>query len=68
MTYSSDPDYIALTMATVDLESLAFDFSPKIAKHIYLSEKAPWVVLPDDGTERWGTWEFAHTLVQDQVD
>ncbi|EXJ92725.1 hypothetical protein A1O3_01277 [Capronia epimyces CBS 606.96] len=26
---------------------------PRIGAHIFLKEKAPWVVLPDDGAERW---------------
>lgn len=64
MTYPSDPDHLGLTVGTIDLESLAAEVPPlKVSKHIFLKEKAPWVVLPDDGTERWGTSEFAHLLV-----
>ena len=64
MAYPSSPDEIGLVMATVDLDSLTSESTPKVAKHIFLREKAPWVVLPDDGTERWGTSEFSHLLVQ----
>jgi hypothetical protein len=63
MSYSSDADGIALCMATVDLESLKTEVAPKVSKHIFLREKAPWVVLPEDGTERWGTSEDAHLLM-----
>ncbi|CAO2649276.1 Nn.00g066610.m01.CDS01 [Neocucurbitaria sp. VM-36] len=62
MAYSLDPDHIGLTVATIDFASLTSDSPPKPSKHIFLREKAPWVVLPDDGAERWGTWEFAHLL------
>ncbi|KAH7359765.1 S-adenosyl-L-methionine-dependent methyltransferase [Pyrenochaeta sp. MPI-SDFR-AT-0127] len=51
MTYPSVPDLVYLTMATVDLESLTSKV-PKVIKHIYLDEKAPWVILPDDSTQR----------------
>jgi hypothetical protein len=63
MTYPSDPSGIGLVMATVDLESLTTETTPKVVKHIFLREKAPWVVIPDDATvERWGTSEDAHLL------
>ncbi|KAF1851206.1 S-adenosyl-L-methionine-dependent methyltransferase [Cucurbitaria berberidis CBS 394.84] len=60
MAFANDPKHISLTTATVDLESLTSDTTPKVARHIFLREKAPWVVLSDDGAERWGTEEFAH--------
>jgi hypothetical protein len=62
MTYPSDPARIGLVMSTVDLESLTTETTPKVEKHIFLREKAPWVIIPDDGTERWGTSEDAHLL------
>jgi hypothetical protein len=64
MSYSSDPDGMALCMATMDVESLKTEAAPKVVKHIFLREKAPWVVLPEDGAERWGTSEDAHLLMQ----
>ncbi|KNG52591.1 protein-l-isoaspartate(d-aspartate) o-methyltransferase [Stemphylium lycopersici] len=64
MTYPSDPDGIGLCMATVDLESLKTDSTPKVVEHIFLQERAPWVVLAEDGTERWGTSADAHLLAQ----
>jgi len=69
MTFPSDPHELALCMSTVDLASLKTEPAPKVVKHIFLREKAPWFVLADDGAEgaeRWGTSEVAH-LVQ-QVD
>ncbi|KAF1940909.1 S-adenosyl-L-methionine-dependent methyltransferase [Clathrospora elynae] len=64
MSYPFDPEKISLTMATVDLESLTTDKWPKVTKHIFLKEKANWIVLAEDGSEQWGTSEFAHLLVQ----
>jgi hypothetical protein len=64
MSYASDPKGMGLCMATVDLESLKTEVAPKVVKHIFLREKAPWVVLPEDRTERWGTSEDAHLLMQ----
>ena len=67
MTYPSSPNEIGLCMSTVDLESLKTDSAPKVVKHIFLREKAPWFVLPEDGierTERWGTSETAHLVQQ----
>ncbi|CAE7007839.1 hypothetical protein CFE70_001507 [Pyrenophora teres f. teres 0-1] len=67
MTFPSDPDGLALCMSTVDLESLKTESAPKVVKHIFLGEKAPWFVLADDGTEpteRWGTSEVAHLVQQ----
>jgi hypothetical protein len=66
MAYSFDPDEISITMGSVDMSSLTCE-SPKVKNHIYLHEKAPWVVLPDDGAERWGTWEFAHLVASKAV-
>jgi hypothetical protein len=62
MTYPSDPSGLCLVMSTIDFESLTSDTTPKVEKHIFLREKAPWVVIPDDGTEKWGTSEHAHLL------
>jgi hypothetical protein len=64
MCYSSEPDEMALCMATIDVESLKTEVAPKVVKHIFLREKAPWVVLPEDAAERWGTAENAHLLMQ----
>jgi hypothetical protein len=66
MAYMFRPDEISITMGSVDMESLACEV-PKVKHHIYLREKAPWVAIPDDGAERWGTWEFAH-LVPSKTD
>ncbi|KAF1831201.1 S-adenosyl-L-methionine-dependent methyltransferase [Decorospora gaudefroyi] len=62
MTYPPFRGEIAMVMGTVDLESMRCEWTPKVERHIFLNEKAPWVVVPDDGAERWGTWEYAHVL------
>ena len=64
MTYPSDPDGIGLCMGTVDVQSLKTPTVPKVIEHIFLRERAAWVVLPEDGTQRWGTSEVAHFLDQ----
>lgn len=64
MAYASGSEEISLCMATVDLDSLKTDRTPKVAQHMFLQEKAPWVALADDGSERWGTSEDAHLLAQ----
>lgn len=61
MAYSFYPDEVSVTMGSVDLSSFTCDI-PKVKNHIYLREKAPWFVLPDDGADRWGTAEFAHLI------
>jgi ubiquinone/menaquinone biosynthesis C-methylase UbiE len=61
MTYAFDEDETSLTMSSVDLESLKCE-APIVKKHIFLCEKAPWLVLADDGAERWGTSEDAHLI------
>lgn len=61
MVYSFFPGEVSVTMGSVDLSSFTCEI-PKVKTHIYLSEKAPWFVLPDDGTDRWGTSEFAHLI------
>ncbi|KAF1933701.1 S-adenosyl-L-methionine-dependent methyltransferase [Didymella exigua CBS 183.55] len=61
MALSFHEDEISLTMGSVDLESMSCEL-PKIGKHIFLREKAPWLVLGDDGAERWETFEDAHLI------
>ncbi|KAJ4322168.1 hypothetical protein N0V94_002516 [Neodidymelliopsis sp. IMI 364377] len=61
MTYAFDEDGVSLTMSSVDLESLKCE-APIVKKHIFLCEKAPWLMLADDGAERWGTSEVAHLI------
>ncbi|KAI8941006.1 hypothetical protein NX059_002253 [Plenodomus lindquistii] len=56
MTYQNS-DRIHLTMATIDLDSLKDVSPPRVTKHLFLNDKAPWTALPDDGAERWATQE-----------
>ncbi|KAH4036555.1 hypothetical protein HBH98_160470 [Parastagonospora nodorum] len=61
MGYTFKDDSISVTVGSIDMASLTCQ-TPKVRMHIFLNEKAPWVVLPEDGAERWGTSEFAHLL------
>ena len=61
MVYSFIPEEVSLTMSSVDLHSMKCE-PPTVSKHIFLSEKAPWLVLAEDGAERWGTSEDAHMI------
>ncbi|KAF2854155.1 S-adenosyl-L-methionine-dependent methyltransferase [Plenodomus tracheiphilus IPT5] len=55
MIYLSSPDRLHLIVATIDPQSLRLESPLVVAQHIYLCEKAPWTVLPNDGAERWAT-------------
>lgn len=48
-------------MSSVDLESMICE-PPVVKKHIFLREKAPWLMLAEDGADRWGTSEDAHLI------
>lgn len=61
MVYSFNQDEVSLTMSSVDLQSMVCE-PPKVSKHIFLREKAPWLILAEDGAERWGTSEDAHLI------
>jgi hypothetical protein len=67
MVYYFDKDNISVTMGSIDPESFTCE-PPKVKNHIFLREKAAWVVLPDDGAERWGTCESAHLIVANKKD
>jgi hypothetical protein len=64
MSYAFDEHRISVTAGSIDIQSLTCE-TPKVRMHIYLREKAPWVVLPDDGAARWGTMENAHLVKAD---
>jgi hypothetical protein len=51
MVYTAKDD-TSLTWGSVDSESLQVAV-PKVKKHMFLKEKAPWVVLPDDGADHY---------------
>lgn len=61
MVYSFREDGVSLTMSSVDLQSMKCE-PPVVKKHIFLREKAPWLMLAEDGAERWGTSEDAHFI------
>ena len=55
MAYKSEPDSISVVVSSMDQGSLKGE-ALKVRKHIYLSEKAPWDAVPDDGAERRLQW------------
>ncbi|UPX12279.1 uncharacterized protein EKO05_0002834 [Ascochyta rabiei] len=67
MAYSFLQDEVSLTMSSVDLGTMECE-PPVVKKHIFLREKAPWLVLAEDGAERWGTSEDAHLLQSKRQD
>jgi hypothetical protein len=67
MAFDFEKDHMSLTMGSTNQESYT-NVQPKVKNHIFLREKAPWVVLPDDGAERWGTMEDAHLIAPKKAD
>lgn len=61
MMYHFEKGMTGLTAATIDSESLDA-LQLKVEQHIFLKEKAPWVIIPDDGAERWQESMFAQQL------
>lgn len=61
MMYSFYEGEVSLTMSSVNLNSMKCE-PPTVKKHIFLREKAPWLMLAEDGAERWGTSEEAHLI------
>ncbi|KAL5119081.1 hypothetical protein ACEQ8H_003005 [Pleosporales sp. CAS-2024a] len=61
MAYSFDEECISVTMGSIDTSSFTCD-APRVKRHIDLREKAGWVVVPEDGTERWGMSPVAHLI------
>ncbi|EXJ91036.1 hypothetical protein A1O1_04143 [Capronia coronata CBS 617.96] len=55
-------DVIGITLGTIQ----AGTSLPRLGTHIFLKEKAPWFVLPDDGAQRWDEFppEFQQKLDQ----
>lgn len=50
-----------LVLGSVDLETLEGEL-PEVEQHIFLREKAGWVVVPEDGARREETFEFAERM------
>ncbi len=42
MQYKCQPDFISITVGSIDEESLKAPL-PKVSQHIFLSEKASWL-------------------------
>jgi hypothetical protein len=52
MAYVAERQTLGLVMGSVDPSSIEGKW-PKPRRHIFLSEKAPWVTVPDDGMPRF---------------
>ena len=61
MSYHFEEGWIDIVFGSVNLETLKGEV-PKVEQHIFLKEKAPWVVIPEDGAERKQTSSFAKQL------
>jgi hypothetical protein len=48
-------------MGSIDPGSLKGEY-PKIQQHIFVGEKAPWTVIPDDGAPQKETSSVAHLI------
>lgn len=57
MTYKVKPQYTSLTMGSIDRDSVRCKIPPVIL-HIFLKEKASWMVLLDDGAARYNEFTF----------
>lgn len=51
MVYRSETEITAVTAGSVDEDTFNATW-PKVTKHIFVKEKAPWVTIPDDGAQR----------------
>ena len=66
MCYDADADFVGLTMGTTDDESIARlpeDKRKLVPRHIYISEKAEWFQIPDDGGTREETMSGIERLL-----
>lgn len=61
MKYHFEKGFTGIVLGSVDMGSYKGPV-PKVEQHIFLSEKAPWVNLPDDGAKRLQTSNFAKQL------
>jgi hypothetical protein len=50
-----DQDVTGLVLGSLDLDTFKGTV-PKVEQHIFLREKAPWVILPDDDAKRLETF------------
>lgn len=51
MKYRALKEIVDVTVGSIDMETLSGEL-PKISSHIFLKEKQPWDILPDDGAKR----------------
>ncbi|KAJ5241395.1 uncharacterized protein N7469_002986 [Penicillium citrinum] len=55
MSLDKEPDITAIAAGTLD-DDKSQSSIPTPSAHIFLSEKASWFQVPDDGAERWVGW------------
>jgi hypothetical protein len=51
MSLNDEPEIIYVSMGSIEEESVMGEL-PKVESHIWLKEKAGWVVVPEDGARR----------------
>lgn len=51
-----------VTVGSIDEKSYKCE-KPKIKRHIFVKEKAPWTLIPEDGVVRLDTSPDAHLIV-----
>jgi hypothetical protein len=52
MVYNDSKETTGLVMGTIDPDEWKDDW-PRVCKHIFLKEKAPWTTVPEDGAPRY---------------
>ncbi|KAF2791688.1 hypothetical protein K505DRAFT_376577 [Melanomma pulvis-pyrius CBS 109.77] len=62
MVYLFAPESTGVTVGSIDEKSYKCE-KPKIKQHIFVKEKAPWTLIPEDGVVRLDTSVDAHLIV-----
>lgn len=61
MVYEFEADGTGIVMGSIDPGSLKGEW-PAVQQHIFVGEKAPWTVIPDDGAQKHETSSVAHLI------
>lgn len=56
MKYNNETDEVGIVITMIDSSRLPL---PKIERHIFIAEKADWLVIPDDGAKRFDEHDVA---------
>lgn len=65
MRYSCEPDRMGIAAGTIDDDSVEGELAPATA-HIFLSQKASWYTIGEDGLERWDRFSNEFQLKIDE--